>query len=142
MLPREPGMRIEDPELPPQRSRGSARPIQTALTDRDRATFSEQRVEALEGWRILDLGELGQQLGVDAERDLEARIAPGKLLQCAPGVRSDGRNEDALHSGGPGAVEHRLAIRVEARDVQMAVGVDQPAGPRPGKTDPRPSGRY
>jgi hypothetical protein len=36
----------------------------------------------------------------------------------------DGGDHHADHSGGPGAKDHGLPVRIELRDIQMAVGID------------------
>jgi len=126
MLPREVGVGVENAELALHRRPRSARPVQPALADSDRAAPGEQAIESLERGVVVRLGKLGEKLRVDAQRDLEARITPGKPEQRLPRVRSNRRDEDAPESGFPGAGQHRLAVRVEARDVQVAMRVDQP----------------
>ncbi len=58
------------------------------------------------------------------------RSRPGQREERVPGSRTDGRHQDALDSCRPGAIQDRVTVGVEAGDVQMAVGVDQPVGPR------------
>jgi hypothetical protein len=130
VLPRESCVGLEHAELALHRRSRCARPIEPALSDRDRTAPGEERVESLEGGVVIRLGEIGKKLGVDAQRDLEARIAGGKPEERLPRVRSNRRDEDALEPCFPGAGKHRLAVRVEARDVQVAMRVDQPVGPR------------
>jgi hypothetical protein len=66
---------------------------------------------------------------VDPERvaDAGGGVARGELADRAPGVRPDRGHQDAGDAGGDRARDHRVAIGVERRDVEVAMGVDHTA---------------
>jgi hypothetical protein len=98
--------------------------VQPALAHGHRAAPGKQRVEPLHV-RVIVLGrQHGEQLRVDAEPHLDARLLSRHLQQGFPGVRADGGDDDALEARGPRAGEHVGAVHIETRRVEMAVGVD------------------
>jgi hypothetical protein len=93
VLPGELHVRVEHPELSFHRSAGGrTRTVEPALAHRHGATSAEKQVEPLQRRSIVRLGQLGEKLGVNAERDLKPRLAMGQLQQRVPGVRPDGRD--------------------------------------------------
>jgi hypothetical protein len=125
VLPRQRRMCLEDPELSLERSALHAAPVEAALPDGHRDAAAQERVQPFQRWPVLRLRQLGQQLGMDAQADLDPRLARRKRQERLPRPGADGRNQDALQARRPRPGEHLRPVGVEPRHVAVAVGVDQ-----------------
>src|SRR5690606_6749017 len=62
--------------------------------------------------------------GVDTPREGLSQIAHGIEIEGG-----DGRNDDTVHATGRCPFDHRLAIGLKLRSIQMAVRIDQHGSP-------------
>lgn len=98
--------------------------IQAALANGNGDASAKQLIQACEVSVVFFRGELRQQLRVDAQAHLHPGLGKGQLEQRLPSRGANSRNEQALHPGQEGALEHQGAIAVKAGSVEVAVRVD------------------
>jgi hypothetical protein len=75
--------------------------------------------------------ELGEELRVDAEPEVDAGRGARPARQPRPALRTDRRDDELRDARRPRALDDPVAIGRELELVEVAVGVDQ-RGPTPG----------
>jgi membrane protein len=96
--------------------------IEPALADRDRGVICEPSFEPGELVGV----ELGDDLRMHPDCPPHARVVMlrRQLAQRVPGARPDRRDQHPDHPGCPGPRDRRVAVGVERRHVEVAMGVD------------------
>jgi hypothetical protein len=126
----KPQVAVEDAKLPLEGSRCGRRPVEAALAHGAGQPLTEKAVQPLEVDVVQGLGELWQKLGMDAQCHLDAGVFGRPQKECLPGLGADGRNDEAEDAGFKSALQGFPAVDVEARDVEVAVGVNHPTEAR------------
>ena len=111
VLAREGEVRAEHAHLALERGAGGhARPVEPALPDRHRAPTRERQVELGEVPVVVPRVELGEELRVDAEAEVDARRRRGQRGEPRPAVRAHRRDDELRDARRPGALDDPVAI--------------------------------
>ena len=71
------------------------------------------------------VSDVSNLVRVDADRGIDKRVPFGKLDRSLAGGQISADRDECIHAGFPRARDHRLAVVVVARIVQVRVCVDQ-----------------
>ncbi|MEZ4392846.1 MAG: hypothetical protein R3A48_17305 [Polyangiales bacterium] len=141
--PRDLEVRRERGPLPREgRAGGVEGPVEAALTDGDHGVTARARraVQRVEGVAQRAVVEVGQGEGVHAEGD-PARAGEVRRERARPVGGAHRGDQRPRHPRGDRAVPHHVAVGVEGREVEVAVGVEGAHGARSAQTYARSSPR-